>query len=73
MSGFFSRFFKGNPFGSVTLASVVTVLVAYLTTHFDPSKLTPTGLAVWTVVSTVIGVLTHTGTTKAGGSGTGAP
>lgn len=61
-----AKFFTGNPLGSITLASIVTLVGGYLVAHFDPSKLTPAGLTAWTVVSAIVGVLTHHTTTKAG-------
>lgn len=62
------KFFNGNPFASVTVASLLAVLGAYLTTHLDASKLTPTGLAVYTVVTAVVGVLTHSQNKPTGGA-----
>lgn len=53
------KLFNGNPFASVTVASVLALLGAYLTTHLDASKLTPTGMAIYSVVVAVVGVLTH--------------
>lgn len=53
------RFFNGNPLASVTVASVLALVGSYLTTHLDASKLTPTGLALYSVVVAVVGVLTH--------------
>lgn len=54
-----SKLFKGNPLASVTLASVLAVIGSYVTTHFDPSKLTPLGFEIYTVAVSVIGVLVH--------------
>lgn len=54
-----AKFFTGNPLGSITLASVLALVGGFLVAHFDPSKLTPAGLTAWTVVSAIIGVLTH--------------
>lgn len=53
------KIFNGNPFTTVTLASIITTAGGYFFTHFDPSKLTPTGFAIYGVVTTVVGALTH--------------
>lgn len=59
MSKFLGGIFKGNPLASITIGSVVSALGGYALAHFDPSKLTPVGVSIFGVASTIIGVLTH--------------
>jgi hypothetical protein len=59
MSNLLGKLFNGNPFASITIAGILAVGGAYLTTHLDTTHLTPTGLAIYSVVMAVVGVLTH--------------
>lgn len=66
MKALLAKLFTGNPVGSITLASLLSLGGTYLATHFDVTKLTPTGAAIYTVLVSVVGVLTHHTATKAG-------
>lgn len=61
-----TKLWNGNPFGSVTVASVLMAVFAFIAAHFDPSQLTALGSAVWGILGGVIGALTHHAVTLPG-------
>lgn len=54
-----TRLWNGNPFGSISVSAIITAVLAFVAAHLDPSQLTTLGAAVWGIVGTVIGALTH--------------
>lgn len=61
-----SQLWKGNPFGSITVSAIVTAALGFLAAHVDPSQLTALGAALWGVIGSLIGTLTHHAVTVPG-------
>ena len=54
-----TKLWNGNPFGSITVTTILVAILGFIAAHLDPSHLTALGTAAWGVIGGVVGALTH--------------